>query len=422
MGERQGLSFKGIKVKSIDDKSPYLYPNRSIEIRTSEGVVNTPTRAATLYEYNQKGRVPTETTIENGISLSIRKLNSDKVKEFLLSNGTYRNMSSSIEEAEDMMKYSPFRAHIIQPTTTQPIEIQPDKTKKKLDSAVQYLAKNTKEREKFLRLIIKMQSDLGLSIITVPYLGLPLSDYKQLVTETAKIIRNQGREPLYIFDLDYQKRGDKFAEAVSFLIKEAEIKLIAFPYRSFVRNAISYDTLSQYITKDVAFLSINTEREDELNSQISTMHYLPFMGNDIYAIKSPRYVPPPEQAETSAAGTSGKKQELTTDSIKFFNPRNLLIESSAQRVRQPPLVLEEMNEKNNSKLLEVLDDYGNIGTDSDKMNVFRALSKIHELKSSTKEFAKLQKLVDSQESKVYVEEKTYLKSSLSKFKSSRKKD
>ncbi len=70
-------------------------------------------------------------------------------------------------------------------------------------------------------------------------------------------------------------------------------------------------------------------------------------------------------------------------------------------------------------LSEILSDYDKSETNSDRIDVFRAVSKIHELKSSSHEFERLQKIVKSSESTEYIKDKRYIKSSLDSLNRSR---
>jgi len=226
-----------------------------------------------------------------------------------------------------------------------------------------------------------------------------------------KEIRNQNKEPLFVFDLDYQKRGDKFEDAMSYFIKSADVKLIAFANKSFPTSAISYDVLSQLVEKDVAFFSFEVMRADNNYNEISKMHYFPFIGNDVYCVKTPRYVPDPNKP----------MMEASKDAIKFFNPTNLLIEPSGSRLMKPKQILEEMHETDDKWLTSILNNFDKIGKDPDKIAVINAVSKIHELKSSSIEYNEVQKRVKSSESTEYIKEKPILESTLSKLRTKKRK-
>jgi hypothetical protein len=283
-----------------------------------------------------------------------------------------------------------------------------------MNSGIEYLSENTKERERFLRFNIQLQVDLGLDLISIPYLRLPLNSYCQLVEDIARNLRKQNREPFIIFDLGYGK-AEKFSDALSFFIKKVNISIIGFNYKSFTNHAVSYDVLSQYIDKDVAFVMLNTERLDIINNQISTMHYMPFLGNDVFAVKTPQF----RGGSDPFAATKQKLSSMKL--IKFFNPSNLIIEPAMLRVNKPRELLNEIHESSNMRLFDILSDYDAENKDEDeyRVPVLRSLSKVHELKSSTKEFGELQKRVKSSEASDYVREKRYLESCLTNLRRTR---
>jgi hypothetical protein len=138
------------------------------------------------------------------------------------------------------MRYSPFKAHIIQPTITEKVDRN---SGSKIESGIDYIAKNSKERNRFTRFNVRLRTDLGMDIVTIPYLKLPFDLYSEIVKDVSLELRNQGREPLILFDLDYGRRGDKFSEALAFFIRDLEVRLIGFYFKSFTKHAVSYDVL-----------------------------------------------------------------------------------------------------------------------------------------------------------------------------------
>jgi len=397
------LTVKSIKIKSIDEKSQYFHPSRTVEIRTNEGRVLTPNRASTIYEFNQKIAIPAITPIDNPISMSVKKMNKNKLELFLKENGLYKNWYRRLIESDEMMRYSILRAHIIQPTTSQIVIKNADGSKNVVPSGIEFLANNPNLQERFVRLIIKMQIDADLDVISIPFLNFPLSEYKRFVTLITKQLHSMNKEPLFVFDLQYQKRGDKFEEAMNFFIKQSEIRLLAFANRSFNTAPISYDILSQYVHSDIVFLSFEVDRSDSRYDSISKMHYFPFIGNDVYSVKTPRFIPDPNKP----------KFERKLEQIKFFNPKNLLIENSNVRLSKPAQILDEIHESSDKWLKTILNNVNEASSNQDKISVVNALSKIHELKSSTEEFTEVQKRIKSGESTEYIKEKEYLENTLS---------
>lgn len=407
------MNSLNIKIKNIDHSSSYIYPTRTIEIKIgSKDTIYTPDRAATLSEYNHKINIPSEIPLDNKISLSFRSFNKEKLSQLLLENTqSYNNLFKNIKKSDEIMRYSPFRAHIMQPTSSVRYIINEDKKKIRVESGIEFLRNNQTLLSRFLRFILKIQIDLELPIVMIPFLGLSIDRYKAIANHV-NLIKNNHREPFVILDLGYST-ADKFSDLLKFFIVEQDIKLIGFYHKSFIVNALPYDIVSQYIEKNVVFVMLNVDRTDSVNYNISKMHYIPFLGNDIYALKTP--VKFDDSSEEEA-----KTKENEMKGIKFFNPRNLTIELAENRISNYNQILKEMGQENNDKLEEIISDFDNIRNDRKKIDIMRSFSKVHEIKASSSEFVKFNKRINSNESKNYVEEKNYLKLSLSNLQMKRK--
>jgi len=88
---------------------------------------------------------------------------------------------------------------------------------------------------------------------------------------------------------------------------------------------------------------------------------------------------------------------------------------------KPKQILEEMHETDDKWLTSILNNFDKIGKDPDKIAVINAVSKIHELKSSSIEYNEVQKRVKSSESTEYIKEKPILESTLSKLRTKKRK-
>lgn len=153
------MTFRGVRIKNIDNKSPYIYPSRTIEIRMDDPII-TPSRGATITEYNYKGKIPSEIPLDNTVSMSLTRLNLEKLDLFLHQNGVYARYMKKLSDNNDLMKYSPFRVQILQPTITSTKGKAPDGSWVETMSGTEYLTSNESKMQQFLRFIIKMQLDL----------------------------------------------------------------------------------------------------------------------------------------------------------------------------------------------------------------------------------------------------------------------
>lgn len=414
-----------VRVRSVDQESPYAYPSRRVEIATSSGRVTTPNRAATLYEYNKKASVPTNMPLDNDVSLAVKRPNAATLAKFLEENGVARRWAGEMRGAARRMAYSALSAYLVQPTTT-------DVPAKKKDgkevapaviSGTTYLRSSPEKMESFLRILLRLQVDAGLGVVAVPYLGLPLSEYKKTVRNVCKAAAGLGAEPMVAFDLEYQKGGSGFKEAMSFLVRDMGVRLVAFPGRSYAGAALSYDALAGYAESDVAFISFDTDRPYQRLNPLSKMHAFPFIGTDIYAIRTPRFVPGAAKAGAGGAGAGGAGGAgagSALDSVKFFEPSSLTIRPSAERVGDPVALLDEIGERGNAQLRGMLEEYESARDNPDKAAALSSLSRVHELVSSTAEFGSLRDWIRKGETAEYVKEKPRLETTLADLEQKRK--
>lgn len=416
-----------VRVKSVNQETPYTYPSRRVEIITSMGRVATPNRAATLYEYNKKASVPTNIPIDNDVSLAVKRPNATTLAKFLEENGVARRWGREMKGAAGRMSYSALSAYLVQPTTTDVKAPKKDGRQAGTPAApsgIGYLRSSPSKLERFLRILLQLQIDSGLGIVAVPYLGLPLSTYKETAKKIAKAAGAAGVEPMFAFDLEYQRGGKGFEEAMSFFVKDAGARLVAFPGRSYTSAPVSYDVLAGYAESDVVFVSFDTERSYPKSNPLSKMHSLPFIGTDIYAVKAPRFFPSAAKRRPGGGGapaTATAASATALDSVKFFEPSSLTIKPSGERLEDPAALLGEIGEQGNARLRGILEEYESMRGNQAKIDILASVSKVHELKASTAEFGNLRDWISKGEAEAYVNEKPQLESTLAELKRRRKK-
>lgn len=404
------MTLESIRLKTVDESARYRYRNRTLEFKIAGTNFETPTRAATLYEFNQKKKVPTDVRFTNPVSVSVLRLNAKNVMGFLSENEVPAQIFSRIRTAEtSYMGYSPLRIHVIQPTTGIFRDL---KTHEKGESGVDWLKSNNTQRETFIRMLFNLQLRLGLEQITLPYLGLDRPTYLKTVKQFASDCRAEKREPVIVLDLNYGNRVQLDGLIRSFM-RECQIRLFAFPFKSYSEHIASYDVLSEFAEENIAFFSFDVPRFDPAHSDISTTHCLPFMASDIFSVVAPR--PPvevPPDAQGGPVGGRTPPPPARPDSVRFFNPQNLTVERAKNRVTDAERLLREMDEPTNPRLLEMIGDFASLEEDPEKLSRFKMFSKVHELKSSSKEMEKFQKRIDEADSSDYVKEKKFLAGTL----------
>jgi len=386
-----------VKVKDIDYSARYLYPSRIIEIKTKGQDIFTPMRAATAYEYNEKAKVPTEITIDNPVSVSVENLNNIRFEKFLKTNTYFSKLMRKIELYNRLLQYSDLKLFLLKPTTTPKKD---PKTKEIIiDSPMTILKHHTNIREKFLRFLIRLQLEIDLNPITIPFIDLPLQTFQNISLEIVKSLEKINREPLFFIDIKYKE----FEPAIDWLVNHLESKAIGLYYRPFRNFPLNYDVLSRYVDVDVAFITTQIRRYDPTHYDISTMHYLPFFGNDIYAVlKPPSYF-------NRRFGLSELQRDRLR-SIRLFDRESLCL----KQIRFASSTINKLEEKYRDDVVinSILKNYQEANEDADKLKILRAFTKINELKESTSEFIRFQEYVRQNSANDYIQQKNVLKRTL----------
>lgn len=394
-----------VKVKAIDYSARYLYPNRTIEIKTKtsrEGIL-TPIRAATSYEYKEKARVPTDIPINNQISVNIEMLSYNRFEKLLTTNHYFGKLMRRMDLNNRLAQYSDFRVTLLQPTITPKKD---PKTKRKIrDSPMEILQKNSSLRERFIRFIIKLQQATGLDIITIPFLNLPFHVFQDMITEIDKSIERIDRQALFFVDIGYEK----FESAIELIADELEATMVGLIFKRYRSFPLSYEVLSRYIDKDIAFFTVQVNRYDSNYDDISTMHYLPFFGNDVYAVKTPAPFGPSKKTEEEPTRPPKPPQDRL-QYIRLFDKESLRVSP----VSYEPAIVEKLaNEYRHDDIVtNILENYREASSDDEKYKVLRAFSKVSELNSSLSEFERFQDYIRQNSTRDYIQEKKTLQRTL----------
>lgn len=385
-----------VKVKSIDNSSKYLYPNRTVEIKTNERNIMTPTRAATDSEYRQKTLVPTDIPLENPVSVIIEELTANSFDKFMNQNGYYGRLLNRVELKSRLSQYSTLSLVLFKPTKS---DRKDNVTKEVRYSPMTLLKQNPKLLDRFLRIIIRLQQEAGLNPIAIPFIELPFHELKELMIQVNRSLEIINRQPVFFVDMNHQD----FEKTIKLLVNDLQSNMVGLYFQSYKSAHVSYEVLRDYIDKDVAFLASQVQRVG-LN-EISTMHYLPFFGNDIYAVQKPRgFLDKDKEGKPRP-----QKDRYRPEYVRLFDKASLTV----RHITAAPTVIEQLvNEYNRDPIIpSVLKNYHEANT-PDKYEILSAFSKVSELRASSNEFANFQKYIKQNSARDYVEEKQILKKTL----------
>jgi hypothetical protein len=376
------MKIEKIHLDEVDDSLKLLQPSRMVSIKTDKGIVISPTRCATSYEFNKKAELPTEIPVDNKVSIYVKKFTGKEISDLLTANFEYGKQLEAIERVDRNTEYSILHVCAFQLSETAkngkpPIEILKEKD----------------NLRKFLRFMIDMQHDAKHDIISIPHLELPISQVKRILKEANDAIERLGKQALFSLDLRYRN----FPELLDYVSSDLQPKLINLIYRKKRDVPQHYDYLGKFARKDIAFLMHDIDRIDFNADDISTMHYMPFLGNDFFAVE----IPPP------AIPKEGDfKKEKNIASLKILNDNDLTIKPITTSGVSTRKILEDIGNPINDELDIKLNSIQEAKTDNIKYKILNALTRVHELKVSTKEFSSLSDHIGERSSIDYVKNKT----------------
>jgi hypothetical protein len=142
------------------------------------------------------------------------------------------------------------------------------------------------------------------------------------------------------------------------------------------------------------------------------MHYLPFFGNDMYAVRIP---PPPFYDEFERAEASKDTGEIPKlDKIRFFDRESLKIKPLGSAATDEQ-ILGDLRYEDQEIVESMLRNRSEVNLDNNKFVALNSFSKVHELNTSLLEFEDLRRYIDEDSTKEYVKEKSSLRPVLSQI-------
>lgn len=395
------MTIREVNVKVIDDSAHYLYPNRIAEIKTTGKPIVTPTRAATAHEYHEKAKVPTDIAIPNPVFINIERLTATSFQKFMNTNHYFSKLLKKMDLNNRLAQYSDLSLTLFQPTVTPKKDNSGEIL---LDSPMNILKQEQALRERFLRFIIRLHQESQTTTVAIPFIELPFSALKETFAQISKSLERINYQPVFFVDLNYHN----FEQAIDFITNEIQSPLIGLIFRPFRNVPQSYEVLSKYIDKDVAFFSVQVPRYESQYNDISTMHYLPFFGNDVYAVKTPFPI-------GKGREETGKKRIMPLNRLyylRFFDKQNLQV---IPVIYKETIIEDLLKEYSNNVIIKkILENYHEASIDEEKYKVINAFSKTSEVLRSLSEFERFQKYVKDNATKDYVEEKAILQNTLQK--------
>ena len=375
-----------VKLKHIDDRTPYGYPTRSIEIRTDSGVITTPIRMVTSHEYNQKALTPSDITLDDAASLYMGRFSGNALNNFLTEDRPYEMLCNRLR-IHKQRTYAHLGLALLKPTS---------------NAKQQELFGVEKHLQKFYRMIIRAQIDNGYDLISIP---IPRSTpgARQVMTGIHRMLEKDNLSCIFFFEL-----GKEFPELLRHAVDDLEQAVIGVQYKRFDKAIQSYEAIRGYHDRDVAFIVANAQRQDYKFGNLSPVHYMPFLSNDIFATMVPSPMVPPDLP----TDPHKRNEEIRTrrlrrlDGLQLFDKNQLTLRSLVQKHFDIDKLLTEIGQPYNATLRTMLANFEEAGTSDNDLKLQRlsALTKVHESKASSAELHEFSKRIKERGVKEYVDE------------------
>lgn len=429
------MKISSIKVGELDTKFSSKPTRTGIIKIGSSYKIQTPIRAANLYEYNAKTKVPTDIQIGSQLSIKFTSISYNTMSKLLTELKPFTNLSNAQENANKKVQHTDFNFAVFQPT----INVI---KKKKSDGQVEIknpameILKDEKHLKTYLDLIQGLQVSLKFDIITIPYLNLPFEILKQVYKKRAEVIIKEGKYPFFVLDLKH-KPGD-FSKLLDLLINDLGLKLIGLLFKRYKDAALNYLTLRQYYDKDVLFFTLQVGRDDSKYDNISSFHYMPFLVSDIYSIAAPRGHSEEDdkdslEAAVLAAGNSaGEGQSKSMKSsekptyqeriakLRLFDKKDLKVKPLPLMINNYNEILKDVSRHKSERMIDMLRGYSLEGSDEketeEKYAQLNAFTRLHELKTSSSEFDNFRSFVEQRDTATYVSRHPILGTAISDMK------
>ncbi len=368
------MKVQRVKVLEADDSFGMLPPARAIEITTDRGRAVTPDRCATSYEFAKKAEVPTSVGIGNRVSVYCKHLTGRDVGALLASNGAFGAQLRAMENVDRITGYSVLHVPVFRLAKTASVGKAP----------MEILRGDN--LDKFLRILIILQEEAGHDMISVPHLDMPLGDLKKTLRGAHEAITKIGKQAVFSLDMRY----GRFPELLDYVADDLQAGVLNLHYAERRDVPRHYEHLGGFAGREIAFLMTGVDREDADRGGLSTMHYMPFLGCDLLAVR------PPRPAGRALRGASRMR------SLRVMNRDELTIVPIMGKKVPIRSILDQLDSPRSDDLSACLRNVGKAEKDEEKYRSVSALTRLQELLASTDEFSALAEHIRKRSAKEYV--------------------
>lgn len=358
---------------------------RVMQVITDRGILETPNRVATHSEILAKSEVPLAMSLPMEICVAFRPLERDVMSSF---SQDASSISADLIKKTHQFNNLTTRAKI-RMSFFQPAEIALNNM-------------STESKLRFARIQAEfLQKRMGYDIITYPYLGLPLSDYKQFIDQNYD--NNPDSTTTFTFDMSMEENN--FKEIIGHLLNKAGSKVIALIYRDWQNTVGQHDFIaSLHENTKTIFMACQVEREDK-NNHLNKLHEISYNSFDFVALKQ---------------NNRGGKLVRDPNKIRIFNPVSKGMDNIINTMQDPnrdiikELEIPDFNFNDENLISRMTNGYKGIIKSDRKFRKWYYLARVHEFIVSKKEFSKFKENLLSGTVSQYVNDSNLIASNLIK--------
>ena len=380
-------------------ESKRLHDLRSFTVQLGSKSVTTPTRVLTSSEIRRKRYVPTQIPLTNEVVIIDVSINAEALVN--PSKSANNKINKAIKKLESLYG-DLYKLHYLMPY------VYPSGEKRK------DILRNRNHIEKALgtiKLILSpfIEADYSFDIVLVPPFELGYSDYLDVLEKFMKAIENNDQIPVPVIDISHES----FPKLIDYLVSNHGLTMIGVKYRKIVNNLSHYAYLyNNYKEKDVAFLIIDVDHRIDLGvKDVALPNYMPMLGFDIIASRL-SYGRPPRMPSFNFRLMDRTKLQLPLINsldksyrIRLFSELDINLDEGVIGDMIRVLTHDELLKRVKSKIIEdaLSGDSKKKREAQEKYTRLYSLTRLQEIKASTKELSFLRDFILHDEIDEYYE-------------------
>jgi hypothetical protein len=401
-----GRIIQRIGSPKVDTGDKLSFKVRALDLKINGSDIHSPIRAVNQQEMSYKAELPSEIPIDTSIGLMDVRIGNKKINSFLTDNGYVSRLIGRLQTAYPMFTHFPFQGVMIQPS----------------DEANAELSNDIKLRNKFYRLSWQMAQFANFNAYILPFLNSPVNELESVTKKFLENNSESDKEIILSIDPSYKNLKELLKFIDDSLVKTKTISCIAILNRSLRYNLVSYDDIWEtFHDSRIMMFDIGVKRRMSDYFELSGPHLESFYVGDAFSLRTVKGFS--NKGEDEKKGMRPQiPVEMTT---RFFSKKNLTVKLFSDILHSTNNFHNFVDEiisdfdktgyKDREYIERSLNNWNVINNEKNesmrakKTRIFSALSKVHEVVSSNKEFSVAQEYIRKNEAEDYVKQQPILR-------------